>query len=278
VAVVSFDPAVVALLLLAAALYVRAVRVLAARGYDVPRGQQVAWWGGLALIAVALLGPPDTYSGDLMSAHMVQHLLIADLAAPLLLVGMRTPVLVFFLPRPVLVPLARRRRLRAAFRTIRQPLPAMGIYILILYAWHLGFAFEGALRNPVVHALQHESFVIASVLVWWSVIEPKRRRLRGELWKIGQVLGCRLAGMFLAMAFIIASTPLYAGYYGERAREHGISPLLDQQIAGGLMMGLDLLIMFFALGFFFYRSAQDHDRAEALERAEAREGAPAPVA
>jgi putative copper resistance protein D len=265
--VFSFSPAVAALLVLAAALYLRAVRVLRARGYDVPRWQQAGWWGGLTLIAVALLGPPDALSEDLMFAHMAQHLLIADLAAPLLLVGLRTPVLVFYLPRPVLVPLARRRRLRAAFRAIRQPLPAIAIYVVVLYGWHTAFAFEGALRHPLVHALQHESFVIASVLVWWSVIEPKRRRLRGELWKIGQVIGCRLAGMFLAMAFIIASTPVYAGYYGDRARDHGLSPLLDQQIAGGLMMALDLGIMFFALAFFFYRSAQDHDRAEARERA-----------
>jgi putative membrane protein len=267
--VISINPTVVALLAVATALYVRAERTLAGRGYDVPRGQQAAWYGGLTLIAIALLGPPDTLSSDLMSAHMGQHLLIADLAAPLLLVGLRTPVLVFFVPRQVLVPLARRQRLRSAFRAIRKPLPAMGIYILVLYGWHVGFAFEGALRNPIVHAFQHESFVIASVLVWWSVIEPKRRRLRGELWKIGQVLGCRLAGMFLAMAFIIASTPLYAGYYGDRPLKHGISPLLDQQIAGGMMMALDLLIMFFALAFFFYRSAQDHDRAEARERAAA---------
>jgi putative membrane protein len=264
--VFSFSPAVAALLLLAAALYVRAVRVLAGRGYDVPRWQQAGWWGGFTLIAVALLGPPDALSEDLMSAHMAQHLLIADLAAPLLLVGLRTPVLVFYMPRPVLVPLAHRRRLRSAFRAIRQPLPALAIYIVVLYGWHMAFAFEGALRHPLVHALQHESFVIASVLVWWSVIEPKRRRLRGDLWKIGLIVGTRVASMFLAMAFIIASTPLYAGYYGNRAREHGIAPLLDQQIAGGLMMALDLAIMFFALAFFFYRSAQDHDLAEARER------------
>jgi putative copper resistance protein D len=269
--VISFSPAVVAVLVLAIGLYVRAVRTLAARGYDVPAWQQAAWFGGMALIAVALLGPPDTLSTDLMSAHMAQHLLIADLAAPLLLVGLRTPVLVFYLPRQVLVPLAHRRGLRSAFRAIRKPLPAMAIYVLVLYGWHMAFAFEGALRHPLVHALQHESFVIASVLVWWSVIEPKRRRLRGELWKIGQVLGCRVAGMFLAMAFIIASAPVYSGYYGNRAREHGISPLLDQQIAGGMMMGLDMAIMFFALGFFFYRAAQDNDRAEA----EARERTPA---
>ena len=265
----SFNPAVIALLALAAYLYVRAVRVLGSRGYEVPRGQQAAWWGGLALTAVALLGPPDSLSDDLMSAHMAQHLLIADLAAPLLLVGLRTPVLVFYLPRPVLVPLARRRRLRAAFRFVRRPLVAIAIYVLVLYGWHLSFAFEGALESPVLHALQHQSFVVASLLVWWPAIEPKRRRLRGELWKAGHIMGCRLAGMFLAMAFIIASSTFYAGYYGDRAREHGLDPLTDQQIAGGLMLGLDLMLMFFALAFFFFRSAQDHDRAEAAERAAA---------
>jgi cytochrome c oxidase assembly factor CtaG len=203
-----------------------------------------------------------------MSAHMAQHLLIADLAAPLLLVGLRTPVLVFYLPRPVLVPLARRRRLRQLFRFVRKPLVAIGIYVVVLYGWHMAFAFEGALRSPVLHALQHESFVIASLPVWWPAIEPKRRRLRGELWKIGHIMGCRLAGMFLAMAFIIASAPFYAGYYGDRSQtQHGIDPLLDQQIAGGMMMGLDILVMFFALAFFFWRSAEDHDRAEAAERA-----------
>jgi putative copper resistance protein D len=268
--VVSLNPGVIALLALAAYLYVRAVRVLHVRGYDVPRGQQAAWWTGFALAAIALLGPPDSLSDDLMSAHMAQHLLIADLAAPLLLVGLRTPVLVFYLPRPVLVPLARQRRLRAAFRFVRKPLVALAIYVVVLYSWHMAFAFEGALESPVLHALQHQSFVIASLLVWWAAIEPKRRRLRGELWKSGYIMGCRLAGMFLAMAFIIASSPFYAGYYGDRAQtEYGIDPLLDQQIAGGLMFGLDLLIMFFALAFFFFRSAQDHDRAEAQERAAA---------
>jgi cytochrome c oxidase assembly factor CtaG len=269
-AVVSFNPAVAALLALGAYLYLRAVRILAARGYDVPRGQQAAWWGGMALTTVALLGPPDALSGELMSAHMAEHLLIADLAAPLLLVGLRTPVLVFILPRPVLVPLARQRRLRDLFRFVRKPLVAIAIYVVVLYGWHMSFAFEAALRSPVLHALQHQSFVIASLLVWWPAIEPKRRRLRGELWKIGHIMGCRLAGMFLAMAFIIASTPFYASYYGGRSEtRHGIDPLLDQQIAGGLMMGLDIAIMFFALAFFFYRSAQDHDRAEARERAAA---------
>jgi cytochrome c oxidase assembly factor CtaG len=159
--------------------------------------------------------------------------------------------------------------LRSAFRAIRKPLVAIGIYLFVLYMWHWAFAFEAALESPVVHALQHQSFVFASLLVWWPAIEPKRRRLRGELWKIGHIMGARLGGMFLAMAFIIASSTFYAGYYGDRARDHGFAPLTDQQVAGGLMLGVDLLVMFFALAFFFFRAAQDHDRAEAADRAAA---------
>ena len=258
----SLDPVVVALIAGAAFLHARAIAILRRRGQTVPPLQRVAWWGGLALTALGLLSPIDRLGESLLSAHMAQHLLIADLAAPLLLVGLRTPVLVFFLPRPLLVALARRRRLRSAFRTLRRPLVAIPVYVLVLYGWHLGFMFEAALAHPAVHALQHESFVLASVLVWWAAIEPKRRRLSGELWKMGHILGARLAGMFLGMAFIALRVPVYAEGYGDSTRAFGLSPVEDQQIAGGLMLSLDLLLMLGAAAFFFWRAAADHDRAE----------------
>jgi cytochrome c oxidase assembly factor CtaG len=257
----SFDPAVIALILLGTALYVRAVRVLARRGYRVPVGQQVAWHGAMAVTAIGLLSPIDSLGEDLLSAHMAQHLLIADLAAPFFLIGLRSPVYAFVLPRPLLVAIARRHGLRRVFRFLRKPLVAIPVWIVVLYGWHFAFLFEAALRSPLLHALQHESFVAGAVLVWWSVIEPKRRRLPGDLWKVPYVLGARLAGMFLGMAFIIMSSPAYAGFYGNRAREHGLSPLTDQQIAGGMMLALDLVVMLFCVGFFFYRSAEEHDRA-----------------
>ncbi len=258
----SFDPAVIALLLGATALYIRAVRVLGRRGYDVPLWQRLAWCAGIALTAAGLLSPIDGLGEELLIAHMAQHLLIADLAAPLLLLGMRSPVYAFLLPRAVLVPLARRSGLRRAFRRLRQPLVAIAVWVVILYGWHLQFAFEAALRSDLLHALQHQSFVLGAVLVWWSVVEPKRRRLPGELWKVPYILGARLAGMFLGMAFILLRTPAYPDLYGRTAREHGLSPITDQQVAGGMMLGLDLLVMLFCVAFFFYRSAQDAERAE----------------
>ena len=258
----SFDPAVILLIAAAEALYVRGVRRLRARGFAVPAWQRASWHAGIALTAVGLLSPVDGLGEELLSAHMAQHLLIADLAVPFLLVGLHSPMHVWFLPRPATVALAR-SRLRPLFRNLRRPLVAIAIWVLILYGWHFSFMFEAALRSDLLHALQHQSFVLGALLVWWPVVEPKRRRAPGELWKVGYILGARLAGMFLGMAFILMSAPAYEGFYGDAAREHGLSPLTDQQVAGGVMLGLDLLVMLATVAFFFYRSAEDHDRAAA---------------
>src|SRR5829696_991883 len=125
--------AIVVWLILAEWLYVRALRVLGRRGVRVPLGQVACWHLGLGLQAIALLSPLGTLADDLLSAHMAEHLLLADLGAPLLLAGLRNPVLAFFLPRVVLVPLARQRRLRGAFRTLRRPPVAIAVYAVVLY-------------------------------------------------------------------------------------------------------------------------------------------------
>jgi cytochrome c oxidase assembly factor CtaG len=254
------------LLVLPAALYVRAVRILGRRGYHVPGWQQVSWYGGLTLMGIALLSPLDSLGEtDLLSAHMAQHLLIADLSAPLLVIGLRSPVYAFLLPRALFAELARSHRLRATFRVLKRPWVAAPIWILVLYGWHMAPAYEAALRTPVLHALQHQTFIAASLLLWVSVLEPARRRVPGELWKIPHIVGTRFAGMFLGMAFVILQRPIYEGFYGQRALQHGLTPAEDQQIAGGLMLGIDFLVMMGALVFFFFRAAADADRKQDAE-------------
>jgi putative copper resistance protein D len=264
----SPEPGVIAWLLLAEGLYLHALHVLAGRGVAVPVWQRAAWHAGLALQAVGLLSPIDALGDDALWAHMAQHLLIADLAAPLLLVGLRNPVLVFFLPRPLLVALARRARLRAAFRFLRRPLVAIPVYALVLYAWHIAPLFEAAVRHPLVHVLQHASFIGIGMLIWWSVLEPKRRRPRGALWKIAHIIGARMLGMLLGMSFVLIRTPVYTGVYG-RGERAGLDPVADQQLAGAMMVVLDILIMVFALAYFFWRAAEQHDRDEAATAARA---------
>lgn len=224
-----------------------------------PRLQVVLWHVGLGAAGDRAALPIGSLADDLLSAHMAEHILLA---------GLRNPVLAFFLPRGVLVPLARRRRLRKAFRTVRKPLAAIPIYAAILYGWHLTFAFEGAVRYDLVHVLQHASFVFAGVIVWWSVLEPKRRQLHGDLWKIGHILGARMIGMFLGMAFVLIREPVYTGVYGAGERR-GIDALADQQTAGAIMVAVDIAIMVFALSFFFWQAAREHDRDEAAARARA---------
>jgi putative membrane protein len=261
VRLVAFDPVIAAMLLLAAALYLRALRVLRGRRLRASRVQQACWWFGLALLAIGLLGPPDAYDDELVSAHMAQHQLIGELAAPFLLVGLRAPLLLFYLPRDVLVLLAHRRLLRGAFRILRRPLVALPLYVLTVYAWHLAGPFEGALRHPLLHALQHECFIAANLLLWWPVIEPARQRMGGQLWKIGYVFAARMSTMFLGMVFVFSRGVLYAGAYGRGPRE-GISALADQQTAGGIMMTLDIVIMVAALCWFFWSASQAYDRDE----------------
>ncbi len=258
----ELDPGVIATLVVVEALYVRAIRVLGGRGYEVPRFQLVAWHVGISAMALAVLGPTGALSGDLLVAHMGEHLILADLGAPLMLLGIRSPVYAFVIPAPALKRMARWHKLRAFFRWLRRPVVAIPLWILILYGWHFRFVFQAAVANQWVHTLQHQAFIAGSLLVWWSVIEPKRRRAPGDLWKVPYLLGARLPGMLLGMAFIIMRSVAYPDPYATTAAEHGWSALTDQQVAGGMMMGTDLAVMLFATGFFFYRSADDHDRAE----------------
>jgi cytochrome c oxidase assembly factor CtaG len=262
----AFDPVVTCFIVLAGALYVRAITVLRRRGVPVPRWQQACWWVGIALLLIGLNGPLDAYDDTLLSAHMAQHQVIGDLAGPFLIAGIRWPVLLFLLPRPVLVPLAHQRWLRAAFRVLRRPLVALPVYIGTIYVWHSSVLFEGALRHPAVHALQHESFLLANLLLWWPVLEPQHRQMSGNLWKIGYVFAARMSTMFLGMIFLFSRGLIYGDIYGRGTRE-GLSPFTDQQTAGGMMMTLDVIVMAFAVCFFFWRASVEQDRSDEADAA-----------
>jgi len=267
----SFSPGPALGLIVLGLLYARAVRVLGRRGFHVSLAQLTYWWGGWALLALALFGPLDVLAEKVLWAHMGQHVLMADIAAPLMLIGMRNPVLQNFLPKPVLVPLARRHRLRALFRRMRKPQYAIPIYTAVLYAWHWEPAFTAALRNDFVHALQHESFILFGLLAWWPLIEPNRRHVPASLWKIPYIIAVRLPTMFLGMAFIVMQTPIYSSFYGTGTRSGGLSPLSDQQLGGAIMMMVDVAILMVCLTVVFWRAASEDD-AQAPVREAAAEG------
>ena len=77
--------------------------------------------------------------------------------------------------------------------------------------------------------------------------------------------------MFLGMNFVLIRHPIYTDVYGSGQRALGLNALEDQQIAGALMVSLDIILMVFALAFFFNRAGQQHDADE--QRASARRDA-----
>ncbi len=265
---VELDPFVIGLLVLAAGLYVRAVRRLAHRGFSVPLTQQTMWWVGMGLLAFGLVGPPAASSDELFWAHMAEHLLIADLAVPFLLAGIRTPVGLFMPPKDLLVAIFKNRALRRLGALVTKPLVALPLSVFVLYAWHLAPAFTGATQQPWLHALQHQSFILANVIFWWPAIEPNRRPLPAPLWKIGYLLAGRMASILMGALFLVSNRPFYSGLYAKTEALHGITPLADQQIGASLMMTTDVVIMMVMLGVFFALAAQENDRKEKASQAE----------
>lgn len=258
-----FDPGVIALLSLFALLYARAIRRLTKRGYRVPRSQQAFWWIGMALLATGLLGPTAATADELFWTHMAEHLLIADIAVPFLIAGIRTPVFLFMPPREILVLVARNRPLRRLGSFLTRPLVALPLSIAVLWIWHIGPLFEAATRDPVIHALQHQSFVLANVILWWPALEPSRRPMPAPLWKVGYLLGARMGSVVMGMLFLVSNRAFYPDLYGTTAREHGLTALSDQQLGAGLMMVVDVVIMLTVLAIFFAKSAAEGERDDA---------------
>ena len=263
----AFAPGPILVLVLLGALYIRAVRVLGGRGFQVPLPQQGYWWAGFACMVIAFLGPLGAHADELVWAHMAEHVLMADIGVPLLLIGIRNPVLQNFLPPPILEPIARRKRVRSFFARLRNPMLAIPVYAIFLYAWHLGPLFTEALRNDWVHALQHECFIAFSALAWWPVIEPNHRRMPGRLWKIPYIVGLRLPTMFLGMGFIVSQSAFYTSWYGTGTRPGGLSPVADQQLGGGIMMAVDVITLMVVLTVVFWRAASDDDAQAPIREA-----------
>src|ERR671927_164657 len=88
--------------LIAALLYAKRASTLAARGRPVPAWRQACFASGLLVIGAAIFSPLGHLSEELVLAHMVEHLLIGDIAALLLVLGLTGPLLQPLLGLPVL--------------------------------------------------------------------------------------------------------------------------------------------------------------------------------
>ena len=156
--------------------------------------------------------------------HMVQHMLLLDLVPILAIVGFTKVIL-----RPVtrLV-----RDVEAHASLLASPAFAVILYIGVIWAWHVPAAYDVAVRHPLVHLLEHVTFLLAGSLYWWHLLSPIRARLRlGGMGPIVYMGSTKLFVGALGMGLAFAPSALYP-YYVHHARVWGISAHDDQAIAG----------------------------------------------
>jgi cytochrome c oxidase assembly factor CtaG len=236
-----FAPLEVLPLLVAAVLYAKRSVALAERGRPVPLWRQLCFVGGLLTMAVALVSPVAHVAEELVIAHMVEHLLLGDIATLLLVLGLTGPLL-----QPILaIPVFDRLRILA------HPLVAFPLWALNFYFWHIPALYDAAYGGAAVHALEHASFVFVGCLMWMPIFGPlPKPSWFNAGWKVAYVVAVRFAGAILGNVLMWSGTVLYPKYAAGEAYWK-ISPLADQSTAGVVMMvegtflGLGLLAWVF---------------------------------
>ena len=237
----TFAPFEVLPLLIVAALYAKRSITLAGRGRPVPLWRQLCFAGGLLTLAIALVSPISHIGEELVIAHMVEHLLLGDIATLLLVLGLTGPLL-----QPILaIPVFDRLRILA------HPLVAFPLWALNFYFWHIPAFYDAAYGGAAVHLLEHASFVFFGCLMWMPIFGPlPKPSWFNAGWKVAYVIAVRFAGAILGNVLMWSGSVLYPKYAAGEAYWH-LSPLADQSTAGVVMMvegtflGLGLLAWVF---------------------------------
>jgi len=240
--------------------YHRRARLLAANGRPIPRWREWMFGGGVVVLLIALSSPFASLSGDLLVAHMVEHLLIGDVAALMIVLG---------LTGPMIAPLLRIRPI-ARLRIMVHPLVAAPLWLIDFYAWHLPVLYQAALRHDAIHALQHACFFGFGFAMWMALLGPlPKPAWFGNAARLLYIGGVRLAGAVLGNVFLWSHTVFYPYYIG-RDSTYGISPLSDQNVAGAVMMVEGSILTLGLFAWLFLRTAaQSEERQELLDFAQA---------
>jgi cytochrome c oxidase assembly factor CtaG len=257
---VVIDAGAPVLLIVVALAYAKRVRTLAERGRPVDLWRQVAFGAGVLVLLAADLPPLGDVAEEVVVAHMVQHLLVGDLAGLLIALGLTGPIL-----QPMLA-----RRPFAWLRVLGNPLIALPVWALNLYVWHLSALYDGVLDSGVLHFAQHACFFTFGLAMWLPLVGPlPKPAWFGDGAMLIYVVVVRLMEAVLANVLIWSGTVLYPDYAPGEAKWE-IGPLADQGAAGNVMM---IWTGFVTLGLFtwlFFRAAnRSSEKQELLDLADA---------
>lgn len=261
----TFQPPVVIALLCYVGIYAWRWRTSRREGgaRAAPVSRLVLWCLGVFCLFLALVSPIDALGEELVWMHMLQHLLIIDLAPICFTLG---------LTKWILRPATRRiQRLERAAGPLGHPVFGVVAYVGAMALWHVPAMYDAALRNQYVHTLEHLTFGAAGLLYWWHLISPIRSRMR--LRGIGPVMYMATTKIFVGLiGIVLAFSPtLIFDFYAVDGTRWGLTPLEDQHVAGLLMALEQSIVMGIALAYLFIRmlaeaDAQD-ERSDRLEAA-----------
>jgi cytochrome c oxidase assembly factor CtaG len=249
----TFSPGAIVLLAAATFVYVRRWRQSGA-GF----GRLALFLGGIVATAAAIVSPIDRLAEQLLSMHMVQHLLLLDLA-PILIILSFTKVLL----RPATRRLVSLER-HAGF--LAHPATAVVFYAGAMWVWHVPALYDAALEHQTLHVTEHLIMSAAGGLYWWHVLSPIRPRVPlSGLSAAAYMLSTKVLLGILGVVLTFAPESFYA-FYEDQPRYWGLTAQEDQAIGGAIMALEQGIVMGIALAYLFVKLLSESDKEE--ERAE----------
>jgi cytochrome c oxidase assembly factor CtaG len=203
-----------------------------------PPWRAVAFLSGLGFVWIALASPIDALNGVLLTAHMLQHMLLMMVAPPLILLG--APLVpmtrgLSSLGARQLAGILKWRVVEQGGHALANPVAGALLMGLVMFAWHTPSLYELALRSEFWHEVEHVSFFLASLIFWWPVVLPWPSRGQWPRWAmVPYLLLADLQNTALSAILTFSDRLIYPSY-GKAPRLFQLSALEDQIAAGAFM-------------------------------------------
>ncbi|MHB1699772.1 MAG: cytochrome c oxidase assembly protein [Acidobacteriaceae bacterium] len=194
---------------------------------------------GMAVLWISIGSPLDAFADILLSAHMVEHLLLMSVVPPLVLLGLPVVPLLRGLPviarKAVIGPLLRLSPLRRLGHWLVLPAVAWLAMNLSFLAWHVPAAYDFALEHEGWHDFEHLCFLGTSILFWWCIVQPWPSRQQQQSWGVLlYLIGADLVNTGLSAFLAFCNRPVYP-FYVEHPNPFQIDPLSDQVLGAAVM-------------------------------------------
>jgi len=210
-------------------------------------------FSGLVVIVIAVGSPIGSIAGDLFSVHMVEHLMLGDIATLLIVLGLTAPLLAPVLRLPGFDRL----------QIFVNPIVAFVLWAINLYLWHLPLFHEAAVRDELIHVVQHATFIFFGINIWMALLGPlPKPTWFGTAAQFVYIIAVRLTGAVLGNVLIFGEV-FYRVYDPGRA-DWNVGGASDQAMAGGLMMLEGSVLTICLLAWLFLKTAKQTDERQEL--------------